>query len=90
MTERQRMATGKGAPMPSEAPRKPEPKQRVNLAGASAVGSEFVGFPLVGILIDYALGNFQAIPWATLILTPLGLVVGTFHIYQMMTPRPKP
>jgi F0F1-type ATP synthase assembly protein I len=61
-----------------------------NLAQASAIGTEFVGFALVGIFLDYSMGNFRGIPWATFILAPLGVLVAFFHLYQLVKQGPNP
>ena len=57
--------------------------------GLMALGSEIVGFTLVGVLIDYALGNFHTTPWATLILAPLGSVVALWHLIRFVRLAPK-
>jgi F0F1-type ATP synthase assembly protein I len=50
------------------------------------IGSELVGFAVVGVLMDSALGTLKTIPWATLVLTPLGLVVAMLHLIRMLRP----
>lgn len=50
--------------------------------GLLALGSEILGFGLLGILIDWALGTIHTVPWATLILAPLGLVVALWHLIR--------
>lgn len=61
------------------------PEGRKLLAGSLAVvGSEMVGFAVVGLGVDFALGTIRTIPWATLILAPLGLFVALFHIVQIV------
>ncbi len=65
------------------------PPKQLRLASASVIGSEIVGFALVGVLIDYAMGTLNGIPWATLILSPLGLAVAMFHLVRLVKPEPK-
>ncbi|QEL17047.1 hypothetical protein [Limnoglobus roseus] len=65
------------------------PANKLRLASATALGSEVVGFALVGVLIDYTLGTLQSIPWATLILSPLGLVVAMIHLLKLVKPEAK-
>lgn len=52
------------------------------------VGSEMFGFAAVGIFIDFALGTIYTVPWATLILAPLGLIAGFAHLIQMVKKGP--
>lgn len=68
---------------------RPESKP-LNLASAGVVGSEVLGFALVGLLIDYALGTLYSVPWATLILGPLGLIVAMLHLMKLVKPGPQP
>lgn len=58
--------------------------------GAMVVGSEMTGFALVGVLIDYLIGTLNTIPWATLILAPLGLVVGMVHLVRLVKSEQNP
>ena len=60
------------------------PDRRKLLGGLAVVGSEMTGFAIVGLVIDFALGTIHAIPWATLILAPLGLIVALFHLIQLV------
>jgi F0F1-type ATP synthase assembly protein I len=64
----------------------PRPKRSFQ-TGAMVIGSELVGFAVVGVLIDYALGTLHTIPWATLILAPLGLVIAMVHLVKLVKPR---
>lgn len=48
--------------------------------GYAVVGSEMVSFTLLGLLIDYFAGTM---PWATVVLTPLGLVAAMVHLVRM-------
>lgn len=62
----------------------PQPNRRVGWpVGLAMVGSEIVGFAVVGILIDYATGALGNVPWATLILAPLGLVAALYHLTKL-------
>jgi len=45
-----------------------------------AIGSEMLSFTLLGLVIDYFAGTM---PWATVVLTPLGLVVAMYHLVRM-------
>lgn len=65
------------------------PAKNLRLASATVIGSEVVGFAVVGVLIDYSLGTLNTIPWATLILSPLGLVVALFHLVRLVRPEAK-
>ncbi len=60
------------------------------LVAMAAVGSEMVGFSLVGIMIDYATGMLNTIPWATLILAPLGVMIGLIHLITLAGKPRKP
>lgn len=60
----------------------------LNLASATVLGSEIVGFAVVGVLIDYALGTLSTVPWATLVLCPVGLVVALLHLMRIVKPAP--
>jgi hypothetical protein len=55
--------------------------------GMLVIGSEIAGFAVVGIVLDYLLGNFDGLPWMTLILSPLGLLVAGWHLRQLVRPR---
>lgn len=67
-----------GSVMPEQ---KPKPKL---YAATLIVGSEMFGFALVGVMIDFALGTIHTVPWATLILAPLGLVAGFMHLIRLI------
>jgi F0F1-type ATP synthase assembly protein I len=69
----------------------PEKPNRLSAQkGLTVLGSEMVGFAALGVLIDYALGTLHTIPWATLILTPLGSVVALWHLIRTVRQSPKP
>ena len=53
---------------------------RMSPVGYAVVGSEMVSFTLLGLVIDYFAGTM---PWATVVLTPLGLIVAMFHLVRM-------
>ena len=48
------------------------------------VGTELVGFTLLGVAIDYATNGW---PWATAGLTMLGLAVAMTHLIRAARPR---
>ena len=65
----------------------PNAKPRaLRMAGAVTLGSEIVGFALVGVLVDYLLGTLYTVPWTTLILSPLGLVIAMIHLLKLVKP----
>lgn len=53
------------------------------VAPIAFVGSEIVGFAVVGVLIDWWFDFFSSIPWGTLILTPLGVTIAFWHLIRM-------
>lgn len=69
-----------------ENPPKPRSVQAPQLA---VVGSEMFGFAAVGLVIDFATGAVNRIPWATLILAPVGLIAGFVHLIQMVKKGPQ-
>ena len=66
---------------------RPAPKPKSLPVGLALIGSEIAGFAVVGVLIDYATGMLDSIPWATLVLTPLGLVAAMIHLNRLVKPR---
>ena len=60
----------------------------VKVPQLAVVGSEMFGFAAVGLVIDFALGTIYTVPWATLILAPLGLIAGFAHLIQMVKKGP--
>ncbi len=56
----------------------PKPNLPIQLL---VVGSEMVSFTIAGLLIDYALGSM---PWATVVLTVLGMLAAFAHLVQMV------
>jgi len=48
--------------------------------GLAVVGSEMVGFTLVGVLCDYLTNGW---PWATAGLTVLGFLVAMWHLSRL-------
>ncbi len=73
--------------MPMAAPE--NPRKLSAPLGLMVIGSEIAGFAIVGVLIDYALGTLHSIPWATLILAPLGSVVALWHLIRIVRLPPK-
>jgi F0F1-type ATP synthase assembly protein I len=59
----------------------PPDRRPVTPAGFAAVGSEMVGFTLAGVAIDWLAGST---PWATAVMTILGLVVAMMHLARMV------
>lgn len=55
-----------------------------NTPQLAVVGSEMFGFAMVGLVIDFALGTINDVPWATLILGPLGVLAGFVHLFRLM------
>lgn len=55
--------------------------------GFSVLGSELVGFTLVGVLVDYLTNGW---PWATAGLTVLGLTVVMIHLSQLAKAMARP
>jgi F0F1-type ATP synthase assembly protein I len=56
--------------------------------GLLVVGSEMASFTVAGLLLDYALNSM---PWATVILTLLGVCAAFMHLVRMVNPRkPEP
>ena len=68
-----------------ERPPKPGSVRAPQLA---VVGSEMFGFAAVGLVSDFAIGTIYTVPWATLILAPLGLIAGFAHLIQMVKKGP--
>jgi len=48
--------------------------------GFAVVGSEMVGFTLVGVCLDYLTNGW---PWGTASLTLLGVVVALWHLSRI-------
>ncbi len=69
-------------------PEKPPKSSPVRAPQLAVVGSEMFGFAAVGLVIDFALGTIYTVPWATLILAPLGLIAGFAHLIQMVKKGP--
>jgi F0F1-type ATP synthase assembly protein I len=64
------------------------PTPAPNLAkGYAAVGSEMVGFTLLGVLVDYLTHGW---PWATAILTMVGVAVAVWHLSRLAKELGKP
>jgi F0F1-type ATP synthase assembly protein I len=59
----------------------PPDRRPVTPVGFAVVGSEMVGFTLAGVAIDWLAGT---IPWATVILTVLGLLAALMHLARMV------
>lgn len=64
----------------------PSPKPNLPIQ-LFVVGSEMVSFTIAGLLIDYALGSM---PWATVILTVLGMVAAFLHLVRMVNLKGRP
>ncbi|CAN5317947.1 hypothetical protein BH11PLA2_BH11PLA2_00320 [soil metagenome] len=62
------------------------PRPLFNPSGLIGLGTEIAGFAIVGLLIDYATGMLTVFPIATLILSPLGLVVAWWHLSRIVRP----
>lgn len=58
--------------------------------GLMALGSEIIGFAVIGVLIDWAMGTLHTIPIATLIMAPLGSVVALWHLIRFVRHSGKP
>lgn len=43
---------------------------------------------MVGVAIDFALGTIHSIPWATLILAPLGVIAAFWHLMKFVAKKP--
>jgi hypothetical protein len=54
--------------------------------GLLVIGSEIAGFAVAGIALDWFMGTLKLFPWATVILSPLGLVVAFWHLKQIVRP----
>lgn len=61
----------------------PSSRKKSLPAGLALIGTEIAGFALVGVAIDYWTGWLRTIPWATLVLSPLGLVAALMHLIQL-------
>jgi hypothetical protein len=55
--------------------------------GFGIVGSEMVGFTLLGVAVDYATNGW---PWATAVMTLLGLGVALWHLSLMAKAMGRP
>lgn len=51
------------------------------------VGSEMVSFTIAGLLLDYVLGSM---PWATVILTVLGMLAAFMHLVRVVNLKGRP
>ena len=58
-------------------PPEPPPSGPKLRTGLMVAGSEMSGFTITGVLLDVACGT---LPWITIALTVLGLVVGFYHL----------
>ena len=57
-------------------------------AGATAVISTMVGYPLGGIVIGFALDNlFNTLPWITIVLMFLAFIGGLIHAMRLVKNR---
>jgi F0F1-type ATP synthase assembly protein I len=59
----------------------PPDRRVVSPVGFALVGMEMVGFTVVGVLIDWLAGSA---PWATAILTILGMLAAMTHLIQLV------
>lgn len=66
----------------------PPPRPLSPQMGLLVFGSEISGFALVGVAIDFALGTIHSIPWATLILAPLGVIAAFWHLMKFVAKKP--
>lgn len=62
----------------------PTDRRTLNVPRLAVIGSEMFGFAMVGLAIDYARGGFDGVPWATLILGPLGVLAAFVHLFRLM------
>ncbi|MBX3400387.1 MAG: hypothetical protein KF873_16765 [Gemmataceae bacterium] len=62
----------------------PSDRRTLNVPRLAVIGSEMFGFAMVGLAIDYARGGFDGVPWATLILGPLGVLAAFVHLFRLM------
>ena len=57
-------------------------------AGATAVISTMVGYPLGGIVIGFGLDNlFKTLPWITIVLMFLAFIGGCLHAMRLVKNR---
>jgi F0F1-type ATP synthase assembly protein I len=56
-------------------------------AGLMVLGSEMAGFTVIGLVLDYALNT---LPWITVSLTVIGLLVVFMHMMQYAKSFTKP
>jgi len=68
------------AERPSNGPRLP--------VGLMVVGSEMAGFTIVGVILDMLV--FDSLPWFTIGLTLLGVVVSFYHLVKFARAATKP
>jgi hypothetical protein len=61
----------------------PHERPKPDLPQLAMIGSEMFGFALVGLVIDFARGGLEGVPWATLILGPLGVLAGFVHLFRL-------
>jgi F0F1-type ATP synthase assembly protein I len=59
----------------------PPDRRPVTPVGFALIGSEMVGFTLLGVAIDWLAGTS---PWATVTLTVLGLLAAMVHLGLMV------
>ncbi|MBL8867690.1 MAG: hypothetical protein JNK93_19200 [Planctomycetia bacterium] len=63
----------------------PPPNRRaIDFPRLAVIGSEMFGFAMVGLAIDFARGGFDGVPWATLILGPLGVLAAFVHLFRLI------
>jgi hypothetical protein len=62
----------------------PRERRTTRLPQLAVIGSEMFGFAMVGLLIDFARDGFDGVPWATLILGPLGILAAFVHLFRLM------
>ncbi len=62
----------------------PSDRRALNVPQLAVIGSEMFGFAMVGLAIDFARNGFDGVPWATLILGPLGILAAFVHLFRLM------
>lgn len=62
----------------------PTDRRTLNVPRLAVIGSEMFGFAMVGLAIDFARDGFDGVPWATLILGPLGVLAAFVHLFRLM------
>ena len=67
-------------------PARPD-RRAVSPFAFAVLGMEMAGFTVAGVVIDLLAGS---LPWATVVLTLLGMVAAFLHMTRLVKPGPPP